>query len=233
MGSKMAVWMDGKFRDAIHKRDGWKCRICERDLGRGPHDALPVLGKVANLPGEGLWGKARTFDINHQPENLMTLCLPCQKKNTSRLIADRHHGVKRLRMDGRTHDRIVNEAIRRGVDVEAVLVQMLDDLKIPGESGITRSVYLPDGTIKPGTPGGGERKAWVLEQKPRPTADRGPVPVAPVEERMPVIAAPGTPSEDNKCPKCGTNVEFVVPPIPGAEPFYQCEDGECNWMSTD
>jgi hypothetical protein len=38
------------------------------------------------------------------------------------------------------------------------------------------------------------------------------------------------PSNEPVCPKCGTRVEWVIPPIPGAKPFFQCEDGDCNWM---
>ena len=36
-----------------------------------------------------------------------------------------------------------------------------------------------------------------------------------------------------RCPKCKTEVEWVFPPIPGAKPFFQCQDGDCNWMSDD
>ena len=36
-----------------------------------------------------------------------------------------------------------------------------------------------------------------------------------------------------RCPKCKTEVEWVVPPIPGVKPFFQCQDGDCNWISDD
>ncbi len=36
-----------------------------------------------------------------------------------------------------------------------------------------------------------------------------------------------------RCPKCKTEVEWVVPPIPGVKPFFQCQDPDCNWMSDD
>ena len=178
MGSKMAIWMDRKFRDDIHKRDNWRCRMCGLGLGREATDAVPVLGKIKAIAGEGLYGKARTFEINHQPENLMTLCLPCQKKNTARLSAERIHGIKRLKVDGRTYERILKESVKRGFDLEKMLIVWMDTLAVPGLSGITGDIYLADGTRR----GKDEvRKPWTLEQKPRPEADRGTVGVEPGE----------------------------------------------------
>lgn len=162
----MAIWMDKAFRDAIHKRDNWACRVCGLPVGRGSDDAVPVLGKIKAIPGEGIYGKARLFEANHQPENLMTLCIPCQKKNTSRLAAERVHGNRKMPLDGRTYERLLNEAVRRNVDVETCLIMMMDKECLPGVSGITGAFYLKDGTIRP--VGEGHASGWRLNQKPRP-----------------------------------------------------------------
>jgi len=212
MGSKMGIWMDGKFRDKIHERDHWKCRMCGLKVGRGAEDASPVLGKLKALPGEGIYGKAKVFEINHQPENLMTLCLICQKKNTARLSSERVHGTRKMAMDGRTFERILNEALKRGLDVETCIVQWMDELSIPGESGITGIVYDKEGKIKdPAIKG----PAWVLKQKERPAVDRGPVQEpGPV---VPVVVPPHV--EENYRRADGPNEPQAV------EETYRGEDG--------
>lgn len=148
----MGIWMDYKFRDALHKRDGWRCRDCGRSLGRGPDDALPVLGKIKAVRGEGGYGKARLFDLNHQPENLKTLCIPCGKLNTSRLAAERAGSIRRIRMTGITHTRLLNESITRGVDIETLLIQFMDQLGVPGGERTTAVAELPS-EITHGTDG--------------------------------------------------------------------------------
>ena len=53
-------------------------------------------------------------------------------------------------------------------------------------------------------------------------------------ESAPTPTAQKPPTEtQERCPKCKTEVEWVFPPIPGAKPFFQCQDGDCNWMSDD
>ena len=48
------------------------------------------------------------------------------------------------------------------------------------------------------------------------------------------LSAQKPPTEtQERCPKCKTEVEWVVPPIPGVKPFFQCQDPDCNWMSDD
>lgn len=42
-----------------------------------------------------------------------------------------------------------------------------------------------------------------------------------------------TKADERKCPKCGSETEWVNPPIPNAIPFFQCTDGDCNWISDD
>ena len=44
---------------------------------------------------------------------------------------------------------------------------------------------------------------------------------------------PKSTETQERCPKCKTEVEWVVPPIPGVKPFFQCQDPDCNWMSDD
>ena len=48
----------------------------------------------------------------------------------------------------------------------------------------------------------------------------------------PTAQEPPTETQE-RCPKCKTEVEWVVPPIPGVKPFFQCQDPDCNWMSDD
>ncbi len=53
-------------------------------------------------------------------------------------------------------------------------------------------------------------------------------------ESAPTPTAQKPPTETQaRCPKCKTEVEWVVPPIPGVKPFFQCQDPDCNWMSDD
>lgn len=53
-------------------------------------------------------------------------------------------------------------------------------------------------------------------------------------ESAPSPTAQKPPTETQaRCPKCKTEVEWVVPPIPGVKPFFQCQDPDCNWMSDD
>ncbi len=166
----MGIWMDRKFRDELHARDHWECVLCGLRLGRGEGEAVPVLGKRQAIQGEGLYGKASLFEKNHQPENLMTLCLPCQKKNTSRLAAERAHGWKRIRVDGRTFQRILTAAVARNMDLETYITQVMDENRTPGISGITGLLFDSQGEIHTLN----DQAGWILDQKPRSAPMNGP-----------------------------------------------------------
>lgn len=122
----MGVWMDRAFRDSLHERDGWKCRDCGRAVGRGPDDAPPTLGKIKAFQGEGMYGKARKFELNHQPDNLRTLCIPCNKMNISRLAWERAGNWKRVTLRGSTWDLLTKLAIKRDrVNMECFILEMI------------------------------------------------------------------------------------------------------------
>ena len=53
------------------------------------------------------------------------------------------------------------------------------------------------------------------------------------EPALPPTAQKPPTETQARCPKCKTEVEWVVPPIPGVKPFFQCQDQDCNWISDD
>ena len=73
-----------------------------------------------------------------------------------------------------------------------------------------------------------------MTKKFRSESERKRIAIQKGEEMYPMTDQPAVPEEKPPvCPKCGTEVEWVVPPIPGAHPFFQCQDGDCNWIQDD
>jgi endogenous inhibitor of DNA gyrase (YacG/DUF329 family) len=85
-----------------------------------------------------------------------------------------------------------------------------------------------------GMPEVAEKQAWEIYWKNAPEM----TPIRKFQESVKQEleaseASRQTEDDESKCPKCGTKVVWVVPPIPKVKPFFQCEDPDCNWLSGD